>query len=139
MTGLPKERANPKPDVELSLDSLDLQHYFSRLRADNGHANSKAKRTFEELRLRILICLAGGNRTINDIAVRTGINWRTVELHLTHLLGRKMVEEIFSSQYVRIFTITPRGRESLVTTKQRILAVLTVEPDPNSADAEVRR
>lgn len=92
------------------------------------------KRTFEELRLRILLALAARNRTINDIAVQSGINWRTVELHLTHLLGKKLVEEIFSSQYVRIFTITPRGREVLQQIQQRI-AEAFIAP----IDAEVRQ
>lgn len=106
--------------AEPSLD-LDLSRYFS---VDAGKL--KIKRTFVELRLRILIALADSNRTINDLSVRTGINWRTVELHLTYLLGKKFVEEIFSSQYVRIFGITARGREHLALSRERIRTALEV-------------
>lgn len=80
----------------------------------------KTKRTFDELRLRILIALRESNRTINDLSVRSGINWRTVESHLTHLLGKKLVTEIFSSQYVRIFALTPLGQQHLADAQLRI-------------------
>ena len=123
----------PKDGVTLTAHSpaapsldLDLARYFSADAGDGVKAGVKTKRTFIELRLRILIALADSNRTINDLSVRTGINWRTVELHLTHLLGKKLVEEIFSSQYVRIFGITPRGREHLALSKERIREALEV-------------
>ena len=108
-----EERAISESKVE---PALDFPHYFPNSR----------KRTFVELRLRILITLTKGDRTINDLAVRSGINWRTVDLHLTHLLGKRLVEEIFSSQYVRIFTITPKGREFLQQAQFRIQQQLEV-------------
>ena len=72
------------------------------------------KRTFKVIRSTILLCLRRGKMTINQISNTTGINWKTVEKHLTYLIGRKMVDEVFSSEYVRIFELTPRGNEQIV-------------------------
>jgi PAS domain S-box-containing protein len=71
------------------------------------------RRTFEELRLGILRCLRDQQMTINQLATYAGMNWKTVENHLTHLLGKGFVREVFRSEYVRIFEITPQGREHL--------------------------
>ncbi|HLD97240.1 MAG TPA: hypothetical protein VI934_02755 [Candidatus Nanoarchaeia archaeon] len=67
------------------------------------------KRTFRELRSIILIVMMLGQQTTNQISIRTGINWRTVELHLTFLVGKGLVSEIFKSKYVRIFKLTEAG------------------------------
>ena len=115
MPELGKERAIEGTDA-----AIVLQRYFSP-------DSPKVKRTFVELRLRILLTLTEQSRTINDIAGKSGINWRTVELHLTHLLGKRMVEEGFSSQYVRIFAITLRGKEFLEQTQQQIRQALGVQ------------
>ena len=40
----------------------------------------------------------------------TGINWKTVEKHLTYLLGKKLIEEVYNSDYLRIFDLTDKGR-----------------------------
>lgn len=69
------------------------------------------RRLFEQIRVLILLALSNGQSTINKISNDTGINWKTVQNHLTFLLGKSYVKEIFSSQYVRIFEITPHGRD----------------------------
>ena len=75
------------------------------------------RRTFEKLRLIILACLGSQQMTINQLATYAGINWKTVENHLTHLLGKGLVHEVFKSGYVRIFETTPSGREHLARAK----------------------
>lgn len=71
------------------------------------------KRTFEELRKEILLSLSKGQKTINQISSDTSINWKTVELQLTYLMGRRLVDEIFSSSFARIFEITEEGMGNL--------------------------
>ena len=71
------------------------------------------KRTFIEIRSCILLSLASGQKTINQIAGETEINWRTVDNHLVHLLGKSLVKEVFSSSYVRIFELTAFGKDFL--------------------------
>ncbi len=77
------------------------------------------KRTFNELRIMILIALSSGQQTTNQISVKTGINWRTVESHLTFLVGRGLVSEVLRSEYVRIFKITGQGGTSLNSVMQQ--------------------
>lgn len=81
-----------------------------------------AKRTFPELRDLILLTLGPKKMTINQIAHESGVNWRTVEKHLTYMIGKKMVEELFSSEYVRIFELTEEGRRQVNEVKRRELA-----------------
>lgn len=76
----------------------------------NG-AGFPVKRTFSEIRNCILISLASGQKTINHISGETQINWKTVERHLTHLIGKGWVREAFSSAYVRIFELTAFGKD----------------------------
>ncbi|MBI2144648.1 hypothetical protein HYU17_05915 [Candidatus Woesearchaeota archaeon] len=68
------------------------------------------KRTFSELRHIILTVLLPCQQTTNQISVMTGINWRTVEAHLTFLIGKGLVVEVLKSEYVRIFKLTEEGR-----------------------------
>lgn len=68
------------------------------------------KRTFKDLRTSLLICLSSGQHTINEISYKTKINWKTVELHLTYLVGRHLANEVVSSKYVRIFELTEDGK-----------------------------
>ena len=68
------------------------------------------KRTFHVIRDLILLTLEKDKKTINQLANESGINWRTVEKHLTYLIGKKLVAEIFSSEYVRIFELTELGK-----------------------------
>ena len=69
------------------------------------------KRTFGHIRKKILETLSKDKETINRISKKSKINWRTVENHLNYLRGRGLVNEAFSSEYVRIFEITPEGEE----------------------------
>jgi len=70
-----------------------------------------AKRTFHEIRELLLLSLAIGKKAINQLASAAGVNWRTTENHLTYLLGRGMVVEVFTSDYVRIFELSEKGKE----------------------------
>ena len=71
----------------------------------------REKRTFGKIRQKILLSLSDDKKTINEISRKSDINWRTVENHLTYLSGRGLVNEAFSSEYVRIFEITEEGEE----------------------------
>lgn len=71
------------------------------------------KRTFNELREIILQTLVDGKRTLNEISRLSGINWKTVDNHITYLIGRAMVTEVFNSPYVRIVELTEKGKEYL--------------------------
>lgn len=74
---------------------------------------SSAKRPFIDLRNSILLALASGQKTINQISSETNINWKTVQRHLIYLIGRGWVREAFSSAYVRIFELTAFGKDYL--------------------------
>ena len=71
------------------------------------------KRKFIEIRNSILLSLASGQKTINQISCEAQINWKTVERHLTYLMGKGWVREAFSSAYVRIFELTAFGKDYL--------------------------
>lgn len=79
----------------------------------NSNNASVSKRTFSELREIILLSLSKGQKTINQISSETGINWRTVENHLVHLVGKGLAREVVSSQYVRIFELSAFGKDHL--------------------------
>ncbi|MBW2999773.1 ArsR family transcriptional regulator [Candidatus Woesearchaeota archaeon] len=69
------------------------------------------RRPFPQIRKLILLRLSKGQSTINKISTETNINWKTVEGHLTYLIGKGLVREIFSSEYVRIFDLTSKGKD----------------------------
>ena len=72
------------------------------------------KRKFTEIRHFILNYLKNKKQsTLNNIARSTKINWKTVDNHLTYLVGKGLVKEVFSSPYVRIYEITEKGLEHL--------------------------
>lgn len=71
------------------------------------------KRTFIEIRNCILLSLASGQKTVNQISVEAKVNWRTVDNHLIYLMGKTLVKEVFSSSYVRIFELTAFGKDYL--------------------------
>ena len=72
------------------------------------------KRRFQELRNKILNFLKNKKpQTLNHIARSTKINWKTVDNHITFLVGKGFVKEVFHSPYVRIFEITERGLKQL--------------------------
>ena len=69
------------------------------------------KRTFIEIRNSILLSLASGQKTINQISNEAEINWKTVERHLIYLIGKGWAREVFSSAYVRVFQLTAFGKD----------------------------
>ena len=71
------------------------------------------KRTFISIRNSILLSLASGQKTINQISGETQINWKTVERHLVYLVGKGWAREAFNSAYVRIFELTAFGKDYL--------------------------
>ena len=71
------------------------------------------KRTFIEIRNSILLSLASGQKTINQISNEAQINWKTVQHHLVYLVGKGLVREVFNSAYVRIFELTAFGKDYL--------------------------
>ena len=77
------------------------------------------KRTFREIRSIILLVMLLGQQTTNQISTRTGINWRTVESHLTFLAGKDLVSEILKLKYVRIFKLTESGEAYANSLKQQ--------------------
>jgi len=77
------------------------------------------KRRFKELRYLILYLLKNKKEfTLNQIARSAKINWKTVDNHITYLIGRGLVKEIFNSPYVRIVQITERGLAHLKNAKK---------------------
>ena len=68
------------------------------------------KRSFKEIRLKMLRELAKGQKTINELAGSADVNWKTTSKHLIYLVGMGYATEIFNSPYVRIFAITEKGR-----------------------------
>ncbi len=102
-------------------------HNINRLKKASNlssfHQVKENKRTFKVIRSTILLCLKRGKMTINQISNTTGINWKTVEKHLTYLIGRKMVDEVFSSEYVRIFDLTIKGNEQIVKMQQEPVVI----------------
>ncbi len=82
----------------------------------------ESKRTFSEIRDLILVTLAKGKMTLNHIATESGVNWRTVEKHITYMIGKKLVQELFSSEYIRIFELTEQGRKYVAELKERELS-----------------
>lgn len=86
-------------------------HLINQATCNQMYLNKKeGKRTFSELRRKILITLSYGRKTINQVAQETGINWKTVEKHLTYLLGKKAIDEVYSSDYLRIFDLNEKGK-----------------------------
>ena len=68
------------------------------------------KRSFEDIRNNIVYSLDSGSKTVNEIAKATGINWRTVDNHLTHLMGRELVEKVLDTAYAKIFALSEDGK-----------------------------
>ncbi len=72
-----------------------------------------ARRKYAHLRSLILKTFVAGQKTVNQVATETGINWRTVDNHVVYLTGRGFLREVFVSRYVKIYEITDRGRSAL--------------------------
>lgn len=61
------------------------------------------RKKYPQIRQLILNELLHGERTVNDISQKTGLTWRTVDLHLIYLIGKGLVEPVFISSYVKIY------------------------------------
>ena len=72
------------------------------------------KRTFKHIRKEILLCMARGQMTINEVSNCAKINWKTVDNHLIYLTGRGLVREVLNSAYVRIYELTDEGKNFLL-------------------------
>ena len=98
---------------------------------------TEQKRTFEELRKIIVLALTHGRMTINQVSLKTGVNWKTVEKHLTFFIGKGYVEEVFSSEYVRIFELTQKGHTLVEKVRQDMIAkVVTKDQEQESTSQE---
>ncbi len=106
--------------ISLLIQQSALIKNAGYLQIDIDSKNKESKRTFKIIRELILLTLDQNKKTINQIANNSGINWRTVEKHLTFLIGKKLVSEIFSSEYVRIFELTEFGKKDLQ--EKRVIA-----------------
>lgn len=95
------------------IQQSELLKKVSYLSLNLEQTTKEPKRTFLVIRDLILLTINYDKKTINQISSESGINWRTVEKHLTFLIGKKLVAEIFSSEYVRIFELTAHGRNYL--------------------------
>ena len=69
------------------------------------------KRTFEEIRKKLVLGLRGGQVTLNNLSKKSGVNWKTVDNHVIYLIGKGYVKEVFSSPYVRIIELTEKGQD----------------------------
>lgn len=66
----------------------------------------KKRKTYPQIRQLILDAFGPGERTVNQLASETGLTWRTVDLHLIHLIGKGLVEPVFLSPYAKIYRKT---------------------------------
>lgn len=69
------------------------------------------KRTFDVIRKKLVLGLVNGQLTVNNLSKKAGVNWKTVDNHIIHLIGKGYVKEVFSSPYVRIIELTEKGKE----------------------------
>ncbi|MBI4150709.1 hypothetical protein HY492_01145 [Candidatus Woesearchaeota archaeon] len=72
-----------------------------------------AKRKYSQLRPLILKAFLKDQKTVNQVATETGINWRTVDNHLIYLTGKGHLKAIFISAFVKIYAITDKGLAAL--------------------------
>jgi DNA-binding transcriptional ArsR family regulator len=93
--------------------------YISKTLSADKEGNGAKKRTFDSIRILILSTLYEKRKTINQIAKDIGVNWKTVEHHLTYLAGKQLIHEVLSSEYVRIFEITNKGREYMKSESEK--------------------
>jgi len=65
----------------------------------------RKKRTFNVLRKEILKELSKGERTVNQLAKATGIEWRSVDRQLIYLIGMGKVRPVIETSYVKIYKL----------------------------------
>ncbi len=75
------------------------------------------KRSFDEIRMKLLKTLANNKKqTLNELAVNSGLCWRTAKTHIVYLKGKGFAKEVLSTPYVRIFEVTEKGEEESKST-----------------------
>jgi PAS domain S-box-containing protein len=104
---------------ENQISDLQIREFTQKINT----LDSRAKRTFKTIRNIIIVCLSKGELSINEVAHLSGVNWKTVENHLTYLIGKKLVKENFSSKYVRLFGLTERGSQYLFNLKKEFFNI----------------
>lgn len=102
-------------DIKALILSIQKLNNFDEAKTENAK-----RRTFKTIRNLILDSILEKRKTINQIAKDVGVNWRTVESHLTYLSGKKYVKEVFCSEFVRIFDITEEGKIKLKLEKHKL-------------------
>ncbi len=100
----------------------------------NKSGQTDTKRTFKQIRKIILFALTQGRMTINQVSLKTGINWKTVEKHLTFLIGKGYVEEVFSSEYVRIFELLPKGKTFVEALRQETISKIVQKEEQRNLE-----
>ena len=71
--------------------------------SSNDNSNLTNRRTFKQIRHLILVSLYSGRKTINQISNNIGVNWKTVENHITHLVGKALIKEVFMLFFSIVF------------------------------------
>lgn len=94
---------------------------------------NKKKRKFAQIRDSILFQLSFGKKTINQIAEEINANWKTVDLHLTFLLGKGMVIEVFKSDYARIYDLSDDGKKYIAAVNPGLAEVVETEKELKKA------
>ena len=100
---------------------------------ETKQTSGKKKRKFAQIRDSILFQLSFGKQTINQIAHETNANWKTIDLHLTFLMGKGMVVEVFRSDYARIYELTPEGRKYIAMINPDLAEVVETEKELKKA------
>jgi len=90
-----------------------------RLDSSIASGINQKKRTFSYLRHLILISMVKGPQSINQVSNVSGINWRTVENHMVHLMGKGLIKIAYNTPYIRIYDLTEDGKKYLQFLKQR--------------------
>ncbi len=72
----------------------------------------RGKRTHKAIQGQLLRTLAREQLSIHDLASRAGVNWSTTQRQLIILKGKDLVREVFSHPRLRLFEITPKGKEA---------------------------
>ncbi len=63
-------------------------------------------------RMKLLKTLASNKKqTLNELAVNSGLCWKTAKTHIVYLKGKGLAKEVLNTPYVRIFEVTEKGEE----------------------------
>lgn len=96
--------------------------------------SSKRKRSFHEIRDSILFQLSFGRKTVNQIADEINANWKTVDLHIIFLKGKGMIDEVFKSDYVRIYELSSDGKKYVAMINPALAEAVETEKEIEKAE-----